>query len=98
MREAWDTYFSFLNNSSETNPAIIEKMIENGVFKRVLTFLCEKIVPVQKSFVNVISFLNISTSNEHVFTLIKESLIFEKYMLPTSDDLFKKMAIVTSIA
>jgi len=39
-------------------PTIIDKMLENGDLKRVLNFLCEKVSPVEKTWVNVIKFLN----------------------------------------
>jgi hypothetical protein len=48
-------------------------MIENGDFKRVLNFLCEKVTPVQKTWFNVIGFLNYTASNQKALDLIKES-------------------------
>jgi len=48
-------------------------MIENGDLKRVLNFLCEKVTPVEKTWVNVINFLNQAASNEKGLDLIKES-------------------------
>jgi hypothetical protein len=48
-------------------------MIKNGDFKRVLNFLCEEVTPVEKTWVNVISFLNQTASDEKALDLIKES-------------------------
>ena len=48
-------------------------MIENGDLKRLLNFLCEKVTPVQRTWFNVIGFLNNTASNDKALDIVKES-------------------------
>ena len=53
-------------------------------------------MPLKITFINIISLLQAISVHDKGLTLIKETQIFEKYMIPSSEIEYKKMAILVA--
>ena len=53
-------------------------------------------MPLKITFINIISLLQAISVHDKGLALIKETQIFEKYMIPSSEIEYKKMAILVA--
>ena len=53
-------------------------------------------MPLKITFINIISLLQAISVHDEGLALIKETQIFEKYMIPSSEIEYKKMAILVA--
>ena len=88
-----EIFIKFLHQGFFNEPRQIGKMADDGMLKTIFQFLTADIMPTKQLFVTVIQLICAVAIHDKGRALVKETKIFEQYMMPNA--LNKRIAIRT---